>query len=90
MIHKPNLHLKYSRSITPLTASQFSDALFSALIIRAPPADLGTEEQIAIFNFLCANILVSIAPYKVGRVKVKLQPWFNNLLSQAGMQESRT
>lgn len=39
----------YARSITPITVCQFSDALSSAVIIEAVPADCGTEEQVKHF-----------------------------------------
>ena len=75
---KPSLPRRYSRSITPLTASQFSEAFSSTLISIAPPVDLSPEEQVNNFNHLCRNILDSIAPLRLKKEKIKTQPWFNS------------
>lgn len=71
----------YSRSITLLTTRQFSDA-FSSALIKAPPAGLGTEELVTLFNCTCTNILDSTAPYKVRKAKIskpKLQVSYQHL-----------
>lgn len=75
---KPCQPFCYSRSMTPLTASQFSEAFSSTLISIAPPVDLSSEEQVINFNHLCNNILDLIAPFKLKKEKIKTQPWLNS------------